>query len=87
FARDGLQYHTDRFHEMLRPLSSMVIWLWLINGLLIGGTAALSVWLWSDGLVTVGALALATGLALRVNNMSGWIMWTITNIFENVGTV
>ncbi|MGK4422503.1 multidrug ABC transporter ATP-binding protein, partial [Klebsiella pneumoniae] len=22
-----------------------------------------------------------------VNNMSGWIMWTITNIFENVGTV
>jgi ABC-type multidrug transport system fused ATPase/permease subunit len=87
FARDGMQYHTDRFHEMLRPLSAMVIWLWLINGLLIGGTAALSVWLWMDGLVTVGALALATGLALRVNNMSGWIMWTITNIFENVGTV
>ncbi len=87
FARDGLQYHTGRFHEMLRPLSAMVIWLWLINGLLSGGTAALSVWLWADGLVTVGALALATGLALRVNNMSGWIMWTITNIFENVGTV
>ena len=30
---------------------------------------------------------MTTGLAIRINNMAGWIMWVITSIFENVGTV
>jgi ATP-binding cassette subfamily B multidrug efflux pump len=37
--------------------------------------------------VTVGAIALSTGLVIRINNMSGWIMWVVNGIFENVGTV
>ena len=37
--------------------------------------------------MTVGAIALSTGLVIRINNMSGWIMWVVNGIFENVGTV
>ncbi|MGH6851198.1 MAG: ABC transporter ATP-binding protein, partial [Methylocella sp.] len=42
---------------------------------------------WLNGAVTLGAIALAAGLAIRISNMSGWIMWEAIGIFENMGTV
>ena len=58
-----------------------------MNGLLIAGTMALCVWLWADGGLTLGAITLASGLAIRIATMSGWIMWTSIGIFDNVGAV
>ena len=40
-----------------------------------------------SGAVTLGDIAIATGLALRVVTMSGWVMWTAIGIFDNVGQV
>ena len=34
-----------------------------------------------------GAITLALGLVIRINNMSAWIMWEVSGIFENVGIV
>ena len=58
-----------------------------LNGLLVVATTGLALWLWSQSLISVGAIALATGLVIRIVNMSGWIMWVVNGIFENVGTV
>ena len=58
-----------------------------LNGFLIVGTTALALWLWTQSLITVGAIALATGLVIRIVNMSGWIMWVVNGIFENIGMV
>jgi ATP-binding cassette subfamily B multidrug efflux pump len=58
-----------------------------MNGLLIVGTTGLALWLWSQSLISVGAIALATGLVIRIVNMSGWIMWVVNGIFENIGMV
>jgi ATP-binding cassette subfamily B multidrug efflux pump len=58
-----------------------------MNGLLIVTTTGLALWLWSQSLITVGAIALATGLVIRIVNMSGWIMWVVNGIFENIGMV
>ena len=44
-----------------------------LNGLLIVTTTGLALWLWTQSLITVGAIALATGLVIRIVNMSGWI--------------
>ena len=60
---------------------------WSVNGLLIVGTCGLALWLWGQGVMTVGAIALAVALVIRINNMAGWIMWVVTGIFENIGTV
>ncbi len=59
----------------------------VMNGVLITGTTGLALWLWSQELISVGAIALATGLVIRINNMSGWIMWVVGGIFENIGQV
>jgi ATP-binding cassette, subfamily B, multidrug efflux pump len=48
---------------------------------------ALAVWLWARGAVSLGDIAVATGLALRVTIMSGWVMWTSIGIFDNIGQV
>ena len=57
------------------------------NGFLIVGTCGLALWLWSRGQISVGAITLATGLVIRIHNMSGWIMWTVNGIFEDIGSV
>ena len=37
--------------------------------------------------MSVGEIAVANGLILRLNQMSGWILRTVTSLFENIGTV
>ena len=37
--------------------------------------------------MTIGAVALTTTIVIRLMAMSGWILWTVAGIFENLGTV
>ena len=75
------------FRDQLYNITLMNLAVWSINGALIVGTGAIALWLWSGGLITIGAIALATGLVIRIVNMSAWIMWVMTGIFENIGMV
>ena len=70
-----------------RVTTGLEVTIAIVNGFLIVGTCGLALWLWNGGHITVGAITLATGLVIRIHNMSGWIMWTINGIFEDIGTV
>jgi ATP-binding cassette subfamily B multidrug efflux pump len=37
--------------------------------------------------ITAGAIAAALALCLRINGISEWIMWEVSDLFENIGTV
>lgn len=87
YVREAMDENNRSFKKLVRRISALEIWIMTINGFLIVGTAALATWLWSGNLVTLGAIAMATGLVIRINNMSQWIMWVFTGIFENVGMV
>jgi ATP-binding cassette subfamily B multidrug efflux pump len=87
YVAEAMGEQTDKLRSMTRLTTAMDITITTLNGFLIVGTSALAVWLWSEGKVTVGAIALSTGLVIRINNMSGWIMWVVNGIFENIGTV
>ena len=39
------------------------------------------------GEVTVGGVAAATAMALRLNGVSHWVMWEMTSLYEQIGTV
>ncbi len=58
-----------------------------LNYLLVFSIGALSIWLWMAQAVSVGAIAIAVSLSLRLNGMSQWIMWEVSSLFENIGTV
>ncbi|EKZ96910.1 ABC transporter ATPase and permease [Cupriavidus sp. HMR-1] len=87
YARDAMADQTDKVRQAGRMVSAMDVTVTTLNGLLIAGTTGIALWLWNQGLVTTGAIALSTGLVIRINNMSGWIMWVVNGIFENVGQV
>ena len=87
YARQGLEEHTEKFFAQERMITQMVMCLHSMNGLMMVGTGGMALWLWSQGGITIGAIALAAGLVIRINNMSGWIMWTVTDIFEEIGQV
>lgn len=87
YAKEAIEEQTVKAQMAGRVVTSMDVAITAMNGLLIVGTTALALWLWTQSLITVGAIALATGLVIRIVNMSGWIMWVVTGIFENIGMV
>lgn len=87
YVRESVQENVDKVRAMTRLTTLMDISITVWNGLLIAATGALGIWLWSGGHITAGAIALSTGLVIRINNMSGWIMWVVNGIFESIGTV
>ncbi|MFV3333579.1 ABC transporter ATP-binding protein [Pseudomonas sp. NY15437] len=87
YAREAIDDQTRKTQLAGRVVTSMDVTITVFNGLLIAGTTGLALWLWTQSLISVGAIALATGLVIRINNMSGWIMWVVGGIFENVGQV
>jgi len=87
YVAEAMGEQIQRMRSMTRLTTGMDATIATLNGFLIVGTSALAIWLWSQGRVTVGAIALSTGLVIRIHNMSGWIMWVVNGIFENVGTV
>ncbi len=87
YVAEAMGEQMEKLRRMTRLTTLMDSSITALNGFLIVGTSALAIWLWSQGKVTVGAIALSTGLVIRINNMSGWIMWVVNGIFENVGTV
>ena len=87
YARDGMQEHLTRYQAQLRLNTTMELALFLLNGAVLVATTALALWLWSRGLVSIGSIAIVTGLIIRLMNVSGWFMWTLAGIFDNVGVV
>lgn len=86
-AREVMSDQTDKARQQGRMVSSMDVAITTLNGMLIVATTGLALWLWTQSLISVGAIALATGLVIRIVNMSGWIMWVVNGIFENIGMV
>ncbi|MEB0047987.1 MULTISPECIES: ABC transporter ATP-binding protein [unclassified Pseudomonas] len=87
YAKEAIKEQTEKAQLAGRVVTSMDVAITSMNGLLIVSTTGLALWLWSQSLISVGAIALATGLVIRIVNMSGWIMWVVTGIFENIGMV
>src|SRR5437667_35202 len=53
----------------------------------IGAYGASAYALWAQGSVSAGVVATALPLAWQVANVSGWVSWEVTGIFENIGVV
>jgi ATP-binding cassette subfamily B multidrug efflux pump len=85
YARSAMREQLDRLQEQLRITTMMEMALFTLNGFLLVAVSALAISLWSQGLVTLGAIALVLGLTIRIVNMSGWVLWTVAGIFENLG--
>ncbi|WP_284947628.1 ABC transporter ATP-binding protein [Acidisoma cladoniae] len=87
FIRDGIDEHTNAYRRQLRLITIWTMTLAVTNAAMVSGTGALAVWLWMDGRIPVGTVAMAIPMAWQIANMAGWVAQNVTSIFENVGTV
>jgi ATP-binding cassette subfamily B multidrug efflux pump len=82
-----MSHFLDTVHEQMRLVTRLIISVWIINTLLVFSVSALSIHLWMQAAVTAGAIASSIGPAIRLFGMSQWVMWEISALFENIGTV
>jgi ATP-binding cassette subfamily B multidrug efflux pump len=87
YVRDAVDEHTGMFHASLRLNTLFGLTLSTLNAMMVTGTAALAIYLWTIGKVEVGTVAMALPLTWQIVNISGWVAWQVTNIFENIGVV
>ncbi|MCM2561504.1 ABC transporter ATP-binding protein/permease [Lutimaribacter sp. EGI FJ00015] len=87
FAREAIEDARRTFQAEMRLYTKMDFGLVALNGLLIVSVVGWAVWMWMQGQASVGAVAAATALTLRLNAMTGWIMWALTTLFRQLGVV
>ena len=87
FAREGMTSFIDTVYRSMRLVTTLFGLLYVLNSLLLFSVTAASIWLWLGNAVTIGAVAVVIGLVLRLWGMSQWIMWEVSGLFENIGTV
>ncbi|PTM92669.1 ABC transporter ATP-binding protein [Mycoplana dimorpha] len=87
YAREGMDEFLQTVHKQMRLITRFNILIDVNNVMTMFLTAAVGIYFWMAGDVSVGAVAVAVGLAMRINGMSQWVMWEVTALFENIGTV
>lgn len=87
YAKSAMKEFMLTVHTQMRWVSVLGTTTETVSLLMIVGSTAIGVYLWAIGEVTVGAIAIASGIALRLKGMIQWIMWEMASLFEHIGTV
>ncbi len=87
YAREAIDHTRDTFLAEMRLYTIMDVALVVLNGLLIVSVVGWAMFMWMQGTASVGVVAAATALTLRMNAMTGWIMWALTTFFRQLGVV
>jgi ATP-binding cassette subfamily B multidrug efflux pump len=87
YAKEGMSGFLKSVYPQMRLVTVLYGCVWFSNALLVFSISALAIYLWTLELVTPGEIAITISLSLRLNGMSQWIMWEVSSLFENIGTV
>ena len=87
YAKEAIEEARRTFQIEQRIFTKMDFSLVLLNGLLIVGVVGWALALWVQGEASVGTVAAAATLTLRLNSMTAWIMWALSAFFRQLGVV
>jgi ATP-binding cassette, subfamily B, multidrug efflux pump len=87
YAQNSMESFMQTVYMQMRLVTGFMLSVWILNALLAFFVAGLSIHFWMQNIVTTGAIATAIGLVLKLHGMSQWIMWEMSSLFENIGTV
>ena len=73
-------------YQQMRLVTQLNTTLIFINALLICSTMGFGIWLWSQSIVSTGAIAVAGALTMRIQSMAQWFIWELARLFEAIGT-
>ncbi|MTJ80526.1 MAG: ABC transporter ATP-binding protein [Telmatospirillum sp.] len=87
YARTAMNVFLKTVYGQMRLVTLFQVIVYFYNCLALFAVGGLSIWLWLHGGISIGAIAIGIGLAMRINGMSQWVMWEVSSLFENIGTV
>jgi len=87
FAKEAIEKTRVTIQNEMRIFTVMDVVLVALNGVLIVGVVGWALALWIAGEASVGVVAAASALTLRLNSMTGWIMWALSSFFRELGVV
>ncbi len=87
YAKEAIETARQTFMREMRIITTMDLALTALNGALIVSVTGWAILLWYNGAATVGTVAAATALVLRLNNMTYWIMWAFSSLVQALGVV
>lgn len=87
YARESIENARQTFAREMRIVTKMDLALTALNGGLIVAVTGWALWLWYQGEASLGTVAAATALVLRLNNMTYWIMWAFSSLVQALGVV
>ena len=87
YAKHSMSDFLQTVHPQMRLVTAFSCCVWTLNAVLIFATCTTAILLWQQGTVGVGAIAAAIGVVMRLYGMSQWVMWEVSGLFENIGTV
>ncbi len=86
YATNAIRETHEKNLQVARAITDIWLPLSFFNAAAIVGTIALGLYLWHQGAITIGALAMALPLTIQVTNMADWITQIISSIVEGMGT-
>lgn len=87
YARDAMEGFMTTVHRQMRLATKLTVSLTLLNSLLLASVAAMAIGAWYLEMISLGIIAVAIALVMRIRFMSNWILWEVAGLFENIGTV
>jgi ATP-binding cassette subfamily B multidrug efflux pump len=87
YARESMEGFLSTVYRQMRLVTQFWGSLYVLNALLLVSVSGVALHLWVHSAIQVGAVAMAIGLVLRLGGMSQWILWEVSALFENIGTV
>jgi ATP-binding cassette subfamily B multidrug efflux pump len=87
YVKEAMEEFLPTVYRQMRIATVLNIAIYTLNLLLLGSIFAIGIALWLNSSITPGAIAAAAALVLRLFGMSQWIMWELSALFENIGTV
>ena len=87
YATEAIETARKTLKVEMRLYTLMDMGLVVLNGFLVAGVIGWAIGLWMQGAADIGIVAAASVLVLRLNAMSGWIMWATTSLFRELGVV
>ena len=87
YAKEAIETARQTFASEMRIVTKMDLALTALNGALIVSVTGWALWLLYVGQASLGTVAAATALVLRLNNMTYWIMWAFSSLVQALGVV
>ena len=82
-----MDIYLDRSLDRQKTMLEFRIVLLTLAGLIPVGLVGLSLLSWINNYATVGEVTIAGAIALRLAQMTGWVSFTLMNIYAQIGEI